>query len=152
MPAGDYDYVTWRVGFNTYGGRRISGRFNVNGGGFFNGDRSSMGGSLTFRVNEKLSLSPSYDYNKITLPDAEFDTHTARMRASYNFNERWLTNALVQYNSVSDQLSIFARLNYIYRTGDDLFIVYKQTTEYDDPWMGLSDRAVIMKATRSFDF
>ena len=150
--VGDYSTNEWRVSFETYRARRLSGRVNTSGGGFFDGTRRSYGGSLTMRFNEKLSLSPRYDFNHIQLPADAFDTHVASMRASYNFSERWLTSALVQYNSIADRLSIFARLNFIHRTGHDLFLVYKSTVRYDPEFYGLMDQALIAKMTRSFDF
>ncbi|HJO05638.1 MAG TPA: DUF5916 domain-containing protein [Acidobacteriota bacterium] len=150
--AGDYLSNEWRVSFESYRARRLSGRVNASGGGFFGGTRSSYGGSMSMRFNEKLSLSPRYDFNRIELPTDAFDTHVASMGASYNFTERWLTSALVQYNSIAERLSIFARLNFIHRTGDDLFLVYKSTVRYDPEFYGLLDQAVIAKMTRSFDF
>ncbi len=147
--VGDYTNNEWRASFESYRARRLSGRVNVSGGGFFDGTRRSYGGSMTMRFNEKLSLSPRYDLNRIELPADAFNTHLASMRASYNFNERWLT---VQYNSIADRLSIFARLNFIRRTGDDLFLVYKSTVRYDPEFYGQMDQAVIAKMTRSFDF
>jgi hypothetical protein len=42
------------------------------------------------------------------------------------------------------------RLNYIYRPGDDLFLVYRDTRNGLNP--EFSDRAFLVKFTRSFDF
>ena len=150
--VGDYTSNEWRVSFESYRARRLSARVNASGGGFFDGTRRSYGGSMTMRFNENLSLSPRYDFNRIELPTDAFDTHVASMRASYNFSERWLTSALVQYNSIAERLSIFARLNFIHRTGDDLFLVYKSTVRYDPEFYGQLDQAMIAKMTRSFDF
>jgi len=150
--VGDYTNNEWRASFESYRARRLSARVEAGGGGFFDGARRSYGGSLTMRFNEKLSLSPRYDFNRIELPSDAFDTHVASMRAAYSFSERWLTSALVQYNSIAERLSIFARLNFIHRTGDDLFLVYKSTVRYDPEFYGQLDQAVIAKMTRSFDF
>ena len=152
VKAGDYNYDNVRLSLDSYRARPLSARLSFSSGGFFDGTRRSIGTSGTVRLNEKISLSPGYDFNRIDLPGGTFDTHVVRLRGSYNFNERWLTNALVQYNSVSDRLSVYARLNYIYRTGDDFFLVFKSTTRYDAEFYGQSDRAVIAKATRSFEF
>ena len=74
------------------------------------------------------------------------------MRVTYNFNDRLLTSALVQYNSLSEQMSVYARLRFIYRTGDDFYLVYKSTTRYDLDYYGLANHGLIAKFTRSFDF
>lgn len=152
VPAGDYSFTNYRISFDSFRGRTISGRINFNGGGFFNGTRNSYGGRVTWRSTQKLSLSPSYSFNRVDLPTGSFSTHLGGMRASYNFSDRWLTSALVQYNSVSQSLSVFARLNFIYRTGDDFFLVFKSNTRYDEEFYGKTDQTVIAKMTRSWDF
>lgn len=152
IPAGDYNFNTWSASIDTYSARRLSGRLRLGGGGYYSGTRNSAGSSLTFRFNEKFSLSPSYDFNRVALPEDGFDTHVVGLRGSYNFSDRWLTSALVQYNSVADRLSVFARLNFIYRNGDDIFLVYKSTVRYDPEFYGQMDQALIAKMTRSWDF
>jgi len=152
VEPGDYDFTDYRVSFDTFRGRKISGRISASGGGYYSGTRRSYGGGLTVRFNERFSLSPSYNFNAIDLPDGAFSTHVGGLRGAYSFSDRWLTSALVQYNSVSQRLSVFARLNFIYRTGDDFFLVFKSTTRFDDQFYGQSDQAVIAKLTRSWDF
>ena len=73
-------------------------------------------------------------------------------RANYSFSDRWLTDALVQYNNVSNGLSVFARLRYIYRIGDDIYLVYRQAGAYDGLRFGRHDRSLTLKITRSFNW
>ncbi len=152
VPAGDYNFNEWSLSFNTFQGRRFSARTRVGGGGWFSGSRKAYSLSGTGRFTEKFNLSPSWNINIITLPDASFTTHILRVRGGYNFSDRWLTSALVQYNSLDDSMAVFARLNYIYRTGDDFFLVLKQTSLFEGVYSGQQNRAIIAKMTRSFDF
>jgi len=152
VDPGDYDSTSWSVSLESFGARKVSGRLRVGGGDYYGGTRRTYGASATLRFNEKLSVSPRYDYNRIEHPSADFDTHLPGVRASYNFSDRLLTSALVQYNSLSEQLAVYARLRFIYRTGDDFFLVYKSTTRYDLTYSGLVDHGLIAKFTRSFDF
>ncbi len=152
VEPGDYNFTEWRVSLESFRARSVSGRVSTSGGGYYGGTRRSYGASATVRFNEKFSLSPRYDFNRIEHPSADFNTHVGSMRVVYNFNERLLTSALVQYNSLSDQMSVYARLRFIYRTGDDFYLVYKSTTRYDLPYSGVSDHGLIAKFTRSFDF
>jgi hypothetical protein len=152
VDPGDYDFTEWRVSLESFRARKLSGRLSVSGGGYYGGTRRTYGASATVRFNEKFSLSPRYDFNRIEHPSADFDTHVGSMRATYNFNERLLTSALVQYNSLAERVSVFARIRYIYRTGDDFYLVYKSSTRYDLDYSGVSDHGLIAKFTRSFDF
>ena len=106
----------------------------------------------TFRFNENFSLSPSYSYNHIELPTGIYDTHTVTTRVTYNFNDRWLTNSLVQYNSVSGRASVYARLRYVINEIDSFYIVYKSTRTWDEAWDGIADHQLIAKMTYSIDF
>ena len=72
---------------------------------YYGGTRRTYGASATFRFNEKFSLSPRYDFNRIEHPSADFNTHVGSMRVAYNFSERLLTSALVQYNSLDSDFS-----------------------------------------------
>ena len=53
-----------------------------------------------------------------------------------NLSNRWLTTTLAQYDSASQRHVLYVRLNYIYRPGDDLFIVFNQAEAG-----GVSERA-----------
>ena len=44
------------------------------------------------------------------------------------------------------------RFNYIYRPGDDLFIVYNEGRDYNNLTRGLMNRTLLVKFTHSFDF
>jgi len=149
---GDYDVNRWRISFDSFRARKVSFGVGLGGGGYYDGTRSNVDARVTVRFNEKFSLTPSYDLNRVELPGGAFSTHVVSARASYNFNDQWLTSALVQYNSVAERMSVFARLNYIFRPGDDFFLVYKSTLRYDPEFYGQSDQALIAKLTRSWDF
>lgn len=153
IPAGDYQMTTFRTFLRTYSARRVSGRVSVSGGDYFGGSRYSISPSGTFRFNEKLSLSPRYTFNTIDVPNGDFDTHSISLRTTYNFSDQWLTSTLVQYDNLSGRMSVFARLNYVYRGGyDNFYLVYKQSRMFDGVYHGLSDRALLAKMTYSLDF
>jgi hypothetical protein len=153
IPIGDYDFSDWFLNFRSFSARPLSASMTVSGGGYFDGTRYSLSPRGTVRFNEKFSLSPGYNYNTVDLPGGSFVTHTGTLRIVYNFNEQWLTNALIQYNSVSGRMSVFARLQYVLNDGfDNIFFVYKQATYYYGSYDGLSDHQLLAKATYSFDF
>ena len=106
----------------------------------------------TIRFNEKFSLSPSWNFNRVDLPGGSFDTHVVSTRVQYNFSDRWLTNSLIQYNSDSGRMSIFARLRYVYNTIDNFYLVYKSSTLYEGIFYGETDHQLIAKLTYSVDF
>jgi len=111
-----------------------------------------VGVSPRWLVNERLSLEPSYSFNHVALSTGAFDTHIARLRVRYSFSDRVLTDALLQYNSVAGLGGAFVRLRYIYRTGDDIYLVLNQSRAWNGTYEGLLDRTITAKATYSFNF
>ena len=152
VPPGDYTYNDWSINLMTYNARTISGRINYSSGEYWNGTKRTISPGGTIRFSEKLSVSPSWSFNHVELPTGTYDTQTVTGRMSYNFNERWLTNSLVQYNSVSGRLSVYARLRFVINEIDSFYLVYKSATVWDELYPGVSDHQLIAKTTYSIDF
>ncbi|MEE8348123.1 MAG: hypothetical protein V3R94_01020, partial [Acidobacteriota bacterium] len=102
--------------------------------------------------SSKVSAEFRYDLNQIGLFGRELESfHQVNSSVNVAFSRKWLTSTRIQYNSSSDVIGYSVRLNYIYRPGDDLFIVLNdfrdQTGEISD-----MDRSFAIKFTHSFDF
>ena len=152
VPAGDYRFTDWSTGFATYPGRTISGGISLHGGGFFDGNAMRIRPRAAFRLSETFSFAPSYNYNRVKLSGGSFIVHVARLRADVSFSDRWLTDTLAQYNSLTDELSLFARLRYIYRIGDNFYLVYRQSRLFDGSFAGIENRSISAKMTYSFQW
>ncbi len=70
---------------------------------------------------------------------------------NFAFSRKWLTSTRIQYNSDRDVTGINFRLNYIYRPGDDLFVVINAFGDRTDSPTDV-DRSITVKLTHSFDF
>ena len=121
-------------------------------GEFYDGTLYTFGPRLTLTISEKLRLRPSYRHSRFSLPGGSFTSEIVNVRTNYSFSDRWLADSLVQYNSVFERVSVFARLRYIYRVGDDLYIVYRQVGPQDGLLSGLQDRSLTAKFTYSFSW
>ena len=81
------------------------------------------------------------------MPSGEFSSRVSNIRINYNFTNNWLTTTTLQHDNINDLVNVNFRLNWIYRPGDDFFLVFSQTQD-----SGLTDRAIILKLTHSFEF
>ena len=151
VPAGDYTFNQYSMMYRAFRGRMISGNLQFQRGGFFNGHRTRFGISPRFTPSQNLSLEPGYDWNRISLPGSTFTTHEFNGDVNYSFNQRWLTRTTLLLDSQGEEYTFNFRLNYIYRPGDDVFVVYTETRTYGDV-AGLDNRALIVKSTFSFDY
>ena len=121
--------------------------------GFFDGTRTELVLSPQFKLSEAFSIDLIYDLNDVDLPYGKFTSHVINTRANYAFSNKWLTSTTVQYSNLGNFLNFRFRLNYIYRPGDDIFVIYNEgrnTNELDPD--GLVGRSVMVKWTYSFDF
>ena len=121
-------------------------------GEFFDG--RIVGATFTpiVKINQNLSVEPSYSFNDVSLPAGDFTSRVVNARVNYNFSTKLLTSTTIQHNNIGGGFLFNWRFNYVYRPGDDLFIVYRETRDLDDPRGALLGRTLLVKFTHSFDF
>ncbi len=151
VPPGDYEFNEFFMMYRAFRGRKLSGNLQFRTGGFFNGTRTGFDISPQFKPSENLSLEPGYEWNRISLPDSTFTTQEFNGDVNYSFSQKWLTRTTFLLDSQGQEYTLNFRLNYIFRPGDDFFLVYNETRTYGDDG-GLQNRALIMKFNYSFDF
>lgn len=153
IPPGDYRSDEFQISAETYDGRAISGEFQLGMGDFYTGRQTTLEFGPQFKITSNLSIDPSYEWNRISMPGGlRFSTHEFNGSVNYAFNRRWLTRTTVQLNSQDKEYLFNFRLNYIFRPGDDIFVVYNESRNYGSGITNrLQDRAFIVKFTYSLD-
>jgi hypothetical protein len=151
---GAYTWDSAQFRFLTSPNRKLSGEVSFrHQPGFYGGSNTEVTWSPLWKPTPNLSLIPAYQLNWVSLPNGKFTSHLINSQLNYSFNNRWLTATTVQYNSLARLSAVNFRLNYIYRPGDDLFVIYNESrtftgTSNGGPW----SRAIIAKVTHSWDF
>ena len=125
--AGDYHFVDmWGEG-ETSGKRTWSARLRAGGGDFYGGTRVRSADARPGGRRRRLSFEAAYEFNDVDLPQGAFTTHVVNARMNVNLSNRWLTTTLPSTTARRSGTSLYVRLNYIYRPGDDLFVVFNQS-------------------------
>jgi Domain of unknown function (DUF5916)/Carbohydrate family 9 binding domain-like len=151
VPAGEYRFNQLSFMYRAFRGRSISGNVRIETGGFYNGRQNSFDISPQLKPSRNFSIEPGYERNTISLPGTpSFTVHQLNTNLNYSFNQRWLTRTTILLNSQDKQYAANFRLNYIFRPGDDLFVIYNEARTYGTSTM-LQNRALIVKATFSID-
>ena len=95
-------------------------------GQFFNGNRFSVQGGMTFRFQPKVFLSMLMRYDNIELPDpypsAEIWLISPKIEVTFTKSIFWST--LIQYSNQRDNFGINSRLQWRFAPLSDLFLVY----------------------------
>jgi Domain of unknown function (DUF5916)/Carbohydrate family 9 binding domain-like len=150
IPVGDYHYSEASVNYRASEGRNLAGSIGVSGGGYYNGDRFTINGSLSWQPDYHLTLEASADHNSLSVQGSDFtaDLYTARLK--YAFSTVLYFGAFVQYNADTEQVVSNARLNFIHAPLSHLFVVF---TERRDAAAGqVLERFLTFKLTRLFSF
>jgi hypothetical protein len=140
-----YKFDEYFVLGNSDNSRRLSGSWRWSTGRFYSGYKHSYVGGATFRANHRLNTTLSYTYNNISLAEGRINQKLLAARVNYGFSTTMFLNALIQYNSDTNQWSSNVRFNIIHRPLSDIFVVYNE--HRDSLTGGLVDRAVIAKMT-----
>ncbi len=121
---GEYANWEWSLQGRTAGRRRVSGFATVARGGFWDGERTRYSVRASFRPNPGVILSGNFEHNDVTLPRGSFNADVYEIEGEWNPSQ-WvsLTNQ-VQYDNDSEIVGLFARLRWIVRPGNDVFLVY----------------------------
>ncbi len=94
--------------------------------GFYGGNMYKWQFTPLLKLTENLSVNVNYLINDATLPGGSFVDHVVNTRINYAFNNQWLTSTTLQHDNRTSFLGVNFRLNYIFRPGDDFFLVYNE--------------------------
>ena len=146
IPAGEYHFDDAAVKAETSRNRPVRLKFEVRYGSFFNGTRLQFFPRLEWRPNAHWLIELEYDENRIRL-DAEeslpggmlspvrevaFETRLTRLRVNISFNPDISWNTFVQYDNISDAISIQSRVRWIIEEGREFFFVINQGFDTSD--------------------
>ncbi|MSO19017.1 MAG: hypothetical protein EXQ56_00905 [Acidobacteria bacterium] len=169
IPPGSYSWWNNALRYGLNPGRRISGQI-INWawhvGYYGGGTLHDINFNPRIRITNQLSGQVGYGISKATFPtrmcvdktvqECGFTDHVVNARLNYNFNNQWLTSSIIQYNNVDHIWGMNFRLNYIFRPGDDFFLIYNEGRRFRDENSGLAygpnERTLQAKLTYSFDF
>ena len=170
IPAGCHSWWYSGVRYSPNPSKRISGQvvsWTWHIGYWGTGTLHDFGFSPRLRLTDQLSAQISYGINKATFPATAcvdkskrgcgFTDHVVNTRVTFNLNNQWLTATAIQYNNADSFWGYNFRLNYIYRPGDDFFLIYNEGHTGEDPVtrnpeQRHNDRTLQGKFTYSFDF
>lgn len=149
VASGSYAFREGRISYGSSLGRALAAKVSLSGGGFFDGDRRSVGVGATWRASYRMTLELRADHNDIRLPAGDFTAALYGARIRYSHSTRLFGSAFVQYNEALDQMVTNLRANLIHAPLSDLFLVY---TERRDLGGEVQERLLAVKLTKMVAF
>ena len=147
IPEGDYNFTSFQVSGRTSSSRMIAARLQVEFGEFYSGTRRGFLIDATARPTARLSIEPFIEFNRITLLGEEFDANAFGGRVGYSFSTILFAKLFSQWSTDRDILSANVLVNYIYRPGSDIYLVFDQSYDTRDGGVKLLGWTVLGKMT-----
>jgi hypothetical protein len=156
---GAYHPAYWVLRYEGNASRVFSVSLDAEGGDFFDGEYRFADLLATARVSRHVRLGTGVRRTEIdlparpadatspALPPSEFNPTLLQARLGLYFTTRLLADAFLQYNSDLDDFSTNLRLNYKYRPGSDLYVVYKERRDTEGLPSDVVDRSLTLKWT-----
>ena len=148
---GSYDHQEAQLSYVSNRGAPVTVAMRVLVGGFFGGDRVSVGPSISFRTGDTFNASIQLSRNDVDLPGGHFVANLLGTQLAYNFSPRCFLEAFIQYNDTEDLWSANLRFGLLGQANTGLFIVYNDTRGLHDTIPGGSGRRLLLKFSRVFD-
>jgi hypothetical protein len=134
---GRYQYWDYRVNLRTAGQRKVGFFTNYQWGGFWDGDRKQINGRVNFRPNGLLNAGVNFERNDVSLPTGAFKANVYGLDGQVNPSPWINLTTQFQYDDVSEIVGLFARLRWIVRPGNDVYLVYTHNwINYGDGLLG----------------
>jgi len=120
-------------------------------GGYYNGTRLHLSGTLNYRVQPYGSLAIAANYNDITLPEP---FNSAKLfligpRLDITFTNNLFLTTFIQYNNQIDNLNTNIRFQWRFAPVSDLYIVYTSNSFADE--LMNKNRGLVVKLSYWFN-
>lgn len=152
IPAGDYTFDRALVQLRTSDHRAVSGRLTVQTGGFFDGRRHDTTVRLDWRPSAGFTGGLTWQESRIALPGGSFSTEIGRLRANWYFGPDVAFTNFIQWDNVSDVLSLATRARWIVEPGRELVLAFDRAWERDDGSSSPVETKATVKGTYTLRF
>lgn len=145
VPRGDYEFERVRLEAETSDHRELSIIASASTGGFFDGDAEIYAVQLDWRQSATFLASTSWEHTDARLPGGDFSVDVARLRLTLVATPllSWTNN--LQWDDVSDAMSLNSRVWWILEPGVQAFLVLNQGWSTPSPHFAPTSTEVALK-------
>ena len=144
IPPGTYTFTSFTTGPRPSRARKLRPGITFEAGTYYTGKRYTLRSESSFRPSGRLTFEAQYQGDWIRLPQGNLNIHTLSNRLQYSFSTDFFVKLFVQWNNDKAFASANFLLNYRYRPGSDLFVVFDSA--YDtDTGLTRKNRSVLVK-------
>ena len=120
----DYVYSETRISFVSNSRRKFAYTLTGRLGEYFGGNIQQLNTTISYRYQPYGVFSVDASYNKITQPYGASELILLRPKIDLSFSKSVFFSTLVQYNNLSNNVSINSRFQWRFKPASDFFVVY----------------------------
>jgi hypothetical protein len=131
IPAGEYQWQVYHARVETALERSVSGIFDVQCCGFYNGQMLQTDTTITLLPNELLSVIGHHTLQVIHLPTGHVTIHVGSLDFALNFTPDMQLLTQVEYDNISQDMQFSARYRWEFMPGSELLVVLGNDAVFD---------------------
>ena len=144
IPAGTYKFTTFTTGPRPSRSRKFRPGITFEAGTYYTGKRYTIRSESAILPSGRFGLQLRYSVNWLRLPQGNLSIHTLSSRLLYSFSTDFFAKLFAQWNNGKEFVSANLLINYRYRPGSDIFIVFDNA--YDtETGFERQNRSVLLK-------
>jgi hypothetical protein len=145
IAKGRYDFSFIRLMYNSNFLKPFSWGLTLDHGGYYNGFRTSITGSLKYRRQPWGNFGINFTYNDIELNQKNINPYLINPTMEFAFTNNLFWTISAQYNTEIKNFNLNSRIQWRFKPMSDIFLVYADNYSTDD--MLPKGRSLIFKIT-----
>ncbi len=129
LPAGPYDFTSWKLDFSTASHRALVLDSNITFGQFYSGHYEDLNVGVTCKYKGYANLGFDVNLVRGRLPEGRFSENVYQLKADVFLSPDLGLMNYIQYDTVSRMLGWSARLKWRLAPGNELALVYNKSWE-----------------------
>ena len=121
VPADTYHNWNSSLHFGASAARWIAGNFNIDYGGIYGGDFFGLSGNIDLRPSPYFSFDLRHNFQEFRLPNGSLRIHISSVAANVNFSPDLTLTLQSEYDNISSDVGLSARLRWEFMPGNELF-------------------------------
>ena len=149
VPAGSYDFTSYAATWTSSSSRRAIGTLTYRDGGYYDGTRREfVASSVIVKADRHVYADLNYQITDVSIGARSAVAQLFGVRLNYSATTRLFNSALLQWNNSTRELNANVRVNWIYRPGSNLYVVYSRANGILGAPIGLLNQSFVIKLTR----
>ena len=131
IPVGEYSFNQYCIKVATGQHRKLYADAYYCAGDFYDGSIVSPGLEMVWRPSRHFAMALGYHVSDVELPQGEFTTRLASLRANIAFTNTWFWENFVQYDNDSYTMGLNSILRWMPRAGREaLLVINREFADY----------------------